>query len=306
MSDPAAPTPLIDRPALARRRARAARAPELFLQDHVAEGLLDRLAEVNRSFTAPAVVTAWPQVWEGRLPGARIVPDDEVLELEPGAHDLVLHALALHWANDPVGQIIQCRRALRPDGLFLGAAFGGQTLAELRAALGQAEIAVTGGLSPRIAPMGEVRDVGALLQRAGLALPVADVETTRVTYADPFALMRDLRAMGESNALTARLRRPTRRAVMMEAARLYAQAYGQPDGRVAATFETIHLAGWAPDESQPQPLRPGSAAQRLADALGTDERPAGETASGAGAGRTGTGTGTRAGIGTGTGDKAPD
>jgi SAM-dependent methyltransferase len=171
------------------------------------------------------VVTAFPDLWQQRLPQARIVADDEVLDLTPGAHDLVIHALCLHWANDPVGQLVQCRRALRPDGLFLGVLFGGQTLAELRACLAQAEAAVTGGLSPRVLPMGEIRDLGGLLQRAGFALPVADAATRTVTYADPLRLMADLRAMGEGNALSQRLRRPTRRAVFAQAAELYAQTH---------------------------------------------------------------------------------
>lgn len=165
---------LTDRTALEAHRARARRNPALFLQEAAADDIKDRLAVVNRTFTAPAIVTTEPALWQSRIPGATCVPDAPVLQLEEGAHDLLIHALALHWADDPVGQLIQCRRALKPDGLFLGVAFGGQTLTELRAALGQAEIEVTGGLSPRVAPMADIRDLGALLQRAGLALPVAD------------------------------------------------------------------------------------------------------------------------------------
>lgn len=268
------PPILTDAAALSRNRARAARAPALFLHERTAEEIEERLNEVNRRFTAPAVVTPFPQLWRGRLPGARILPEAEVLALEPGAHDLVVHALCLHWAVDPVGQIVQARRALRPDGLFLGALFGGQTLAELRAALAQAEAEVTGGLSPRVLPMAEIRDLGALLQRAGLALPVADGVRTEVRYDSALALMRDLRAMGEGNALAGRLRRPTRRAVILRAAAIYAEAWPAPEGRVRATFETIFLTGWAPHDSQQKPLRPGSAVQRLADALGTTERSA--------------------------------
>ena len=262
---------LTDLAALARNRARAARDPALFLHALVADEVQDRLAEVNRTFTDIAVVTPWPQVWDGRLPGARLVPDAEVLDLDPGAHDLVIHALALHWANDPVGQIIQCARALRPDGLFMGVLFGGQTLAELRAALAEAEAAVTGGLSPRVLPMGEIRDLGALLQRAGLALPVADAQGHRVSYRDALHLMRDLRAMGETNALAGRLRRFTGRAVLLRAAALMAAHFPEPDGRIRATFETVFLTGWKPHDSQQKPLRPGSAAVRLADALRTTE-----------------------------------
>lgn len=216
-------------------------------------------------------MTGFPEVWQGRLSNATIVRDDEVLQLDPGAHDLVIHALALHWANDPVGQLIQLRHALRSDGLCLTLSFGGQTLAELRAALAQAEAEVCGGLSPRILPMGEIRDLGALLQRAGFALPVADSVPLTASYETPIHLMRELRAMGEGNALAARLRHPTRRAVLLRAAEIYVDTFAAPDGRVPATFEIITLTGWAPDDSQPQPLRPGSASHRLAEALGTKE-----------------------------------
>jgi len=266
-------TPLTDRAALARNRARAARAPALFLHAEAADEIEERLAEVNRRFTHPAVVTPFAKFWQARLPWAKIISDDEMLDLAPGAHDLVIHALCLHWANDPVGQLVQCRRALRPDGLFLGVLFGGQTLAELRACLAEAEVAQTGGLSPRVLPMGEIRDLGGLLQRAGLALPVADSVTRSVTYADAGHLMADLRAMGEGNALAQRLRRPTGRRLLAQAAARYGAAYPADGGRVRATFEMIFLAGWAPDPSQQQPLRPGSAMRRLADVLGGAEPP---------------------------------
>ncbi len=258
---------LFDRAALLRHRARAARSPALFLHETVADEIEDRLAEVNRTFMSPAVVTAWPELWSRRMPQARIVPDDETLDLAPATHDLVIHALSLHWAEDPVGQLVQCRRALKPDGLMIAALFGGETLSELRAALTAAETAVTGGLSPRVAPMGEIRDLGGLLQRAGLALPVADGTPLTVSYPTPFHLMHDLRAMGETNAVAARLRRPTGRAVLAEAARLYAETHAQPDGRVPATFEVITLTGWAPSADQPQPKRRGSATHSLEEAL---------------------------------------
>jgi SAM-dependent methyltransferase len=265
---------MTDRAALTAHRARARKGdgPALFLHAAARDEIHDRLAMVKRTFTAPAVVTGFPEAWDGFGP-ARIVPDQDTLDLKPQAHDLVIHALALHWAEDPVGQLIQCRRALRPDGLLLAVTLGGQTLTELRAALGRAEIEVTGGLSPRVAPMGEIRDLGALLQRAGLALPVADNWPLTVHYRSAFHLMQDLRAMGETNALDARLRGPTRRTVLSRAAALYADSHGGPDGRIPATFEFVALTGWAPDDSQPQPLRPGSASRRLADALGTEENP---------------------------------
>jgi len=276
---------LTDRTALGRFRARAVRGgfgpPADFLHREAAAEIKERLAEVNRTFTRPAVVTGWPALWAGLgadlFPdapgGARIVADDPVLALEPGAHDLVVHAMALHWACDPLGQLIQARRALAPDGLMLAVAPGGRTLAALRACLAEAEAALTGGLSPRVLPMAEIRDLGALLQRAGLALPVADSLALEVSYADAWALMRDVRAMGEGNALAARHRRPTPRGLFEAAAQAYAAACPAPDGRVAARFELIFLTGWAPHPEQPQPLRPGSAQTRLAEALGAREMP---------------------------------
>lgn len=261
---------MTDLATLARHRARAT-SKGMFLHQAAADEIQDRLELVNKSFKATAIVTGFPEFWVAHLPDAVTTPTDEVLNLDQGAYDLVVHAMALHWANDPVGQLIQCKRALRGDGLFLSAAFGGQTLHELRACLGQAEAAVSGGISPRVAPMAELRDMGALLQRAGFALPVADVLSLRVEYDDAWHLMRDLRTMGETNALEARLRRPTARKMLEHAADLYQRHFATDQGRIIASFDLIFLTGWAPDESQPKPLRPGSAKQRLADALRTDE-----------------------------------
>ncbi|WP_170418244.1 methyltransferase domain-containing protein [Ruegeria atlantica] len=261
---------LFDRPTLVRRRARA-KDEALFLQRAAVDEVQDRLSMVNKTFTAPAIVTPFAHIWRDVLPGAEITADDEVLLLNPGAHDLVIHSMALHWANDPVGQLIQCHRALRPDGLLLVVCLGGETLHELRAALGQAEVEVTGGLSPRIAPMAELRDLGGLLQRAGLALPVADSARLTAEYRDLIHLMHDLRAMGEANSLSGRLKQPTKRQVFARAQQLYADNFQTPDRRLTATYELICLTGWSPDESQPKPLRPGSAKARLADALGTKE-----------------------------------
>ncbi|MCR9124970.1 MAG: methyltransferase domain-containing protein [Rhodobacteraceae bacterium] len=260
---------LFDRSALSRNRARAGHDP--FLHRLAVDEVEDRLTMVNRTFTSMAVVTPFAGLWTSRFADAVCVPDDETLGLGVGEHDLVVHAMALHWANDPVGQLIQCCRALRPDGLLLAICLGGQTLTELRQALSQAEIAETGGLSPRIAPMGEIRDLGGLLQRAGLALPVADSVVITAEYHDLLHLMRDLRAMGETNALSERLRRPTRRAVIARAAALYDAGFRTPRGTLPASFEIVTLTGWAPADSQPRPLRPGSAQQRLADALATQE-----------------------------------
>ncbi len=226
---------------------------------------------MKRRFSAPAVVTGWPEVWAGALPGTKIVEDAEILDLEVGAHDLVIHGMALHWADDAVSQLIQARRALKPDGLFLAMLPGGQTLSELRTALAAAEAMLRGGLSPRVVPMAEIRDLGALLQRAGFALPVADSICHRVTYSGLPELMRDLRAMGEANAMAARSRYITCRSIFTEAERHYRDTFSDSDGRLIATFEIIYLTGWAPDPGQPTPLRPGSATQRLADALNVTE-----------------------------------
>jgi len=268
---------LTDRPALLRNRARACRLPghaaAMFLHRLALADVQERLHEVNKTFTAPAVVTGFPDFWAQALPGARVVADAEVLALTPGAHDLVLHAMALHWANDPVGQLVQCRRALGADGLCLAVLAGGQSLHELRSALAAGESRVTGGLSPRVLPMGEIRDLGGLMQRAGFALPVADSVTQRVEYGSFAALSADLRAMGETNALAARRRRFLSRQVLAETVRAYRESFATAEGRLRATFELVFLTGWAPHEGQQQPLRPGSARHRLADALGVPELP---------------------------------
>lgn len=261
---------LFDRPALDAHRARACRAasePDLFLHNIARDDVQDRLLMVNRTFRSIAIVTPYPTVWAPHFPEAVIVRDDETLDLAEARFDLVIHALCLHWADDPVGQLIQCRRALKQDGLCLAILLGGQTLGELRAVLSQAETSITGGLSPRVAPMAEIRDLGGLLQRAGLTLPVADAVVQTADYRDMTHLMHDLRAMGETNALAGRLRHPTRRAVFDMAAALYQQSFATPDGRIAASFEFVCLTGWSPSGNQPKPLRPGSATARLADAL---------------------------------------
>ncbi len=268
---------LTDRAALMRQRARAdAAGPALFLHESALGEVQDRISMVNKAFTAPAIITGWPTPWRVAFPEATIIADEPTLVLEPETHDLIIHAMALHWSDDPVGQLIQARRALKPDGLFLGVMAGGTTLHQLRASLAQAESEVTGGLSPRIAPTGEVRDLGGLLQRAGLALPVVDSVPLTASYADMTALMHDLRAMGEGNAMQARPRHFTRRALFERAAQIYADAFGDGAGRIIATYDLIFLTGWAPHASQQQPLRPGSATTRLADALNTKETPLGD------------------------------
>ena len=260
------PRRLTDRTALMRHRARA---QDPFLHRLARDEAQDRLSLVNRSFTKMAVVTPFPDLWSGT--GALCVPDDEHLSLDPEAHDLVIHAMALHWADDPVGQLIQCRRALEPDGLLLAILPGGRSFQELRAVLAHAETELLGGLSPRVLPMADIRDLGGLMQRSDLALPVADSDVLTLTYRDLPHLVADLRDSGETNALEARQRSATPRALFARAQQLYAEGFAAPDGRLTATLELITLTGWAPGPNQPRPLRPGSATERLADALNTKE-----------------------------------
>lgn len=287
MSDP---TPLFDT-ALIRRRLVRARAGGYagFLMERVLDDVEDRLAAVTRPFplaldlASPTPVLADRLRGMGRVgrlvrmspvpePEADCVGDAEALPFGAGAgFDLAVSALALQHVNDLPGVLVQLRRALKPDGLFLGCLLGGATLTELRQAFLQAESETEGGASPRVAPVAELRDLGGLLQRAGFALPVVDSDTIRVRYADPFALMRDLRAMGLTNALTDRRRTPLRRATLMRAAAIYAERFSDSDGRLRATFEVLWLSGWVPHESQQKPLRPGTAQTRLAEALGTAE-----------------------------------
>ncbi len=267
--------PLFDLSALAHQRQRqhSARTFAGFLHEQAVNEIKDRLSLVNKSFTATGIVSAVPEIWHSAFAEAKHVPDDETLAFEPEAHDLILHGLVLHWANDPLGQLLQCRRALKPDGLFMATLFGGTTLHQLRASFAQAESDLYGGLSPRVAPMGEIRDLGALLQRAGFALPVADSVPLTVSYETPLHLMRDLRAMGETNVLTDRPRSFLPKALLHRACEIYQDSFAAPDGRVLATFDMVFLIGWAPAPDQPQPLRPGSAKTRLADFLGAKETP---------------------------------
>ncbi|WP_338549581.1 methyltransferase domain-containing protein [Roseovarius phycicola] len=264
---------MTDQNALERNRRRASKNMATFLHETAADELKDRLEFVKKAFTKSAIVSACPAVWRKVFDQGLHVLASETLNLDECSHDLVIHAISLHWANDPVGQLIQARRALKPDGLFLAVFFGGRTLHELRNSLAQAETEITGGLAPRIVPMGDIRDLGALLQRGGYALPVSDVVSLSVSYATPFDLMHDLRAMGEANAMHDRLRHFSRRDVFLRACEIYADTYSGEDGRVRATFELVVLTGWAPGPGQPQALRPGTATSRLADALGTNELP---------------------------------
>jgi len=292
---------VFDRRALRLRRERAAGAGGgEFLFVEAAERLAERLEDINRVFPraldlgcrdglmARAIaarggivdlVQADPAPgFAARVGGLRLAADPEILPFAAASFDVVLSALALHWVNDLPGALVQLRQALKPDGLLLASMLGGETLTELRQALIDAEIAEEGGLSPRVSPFADSRDLGGLLQRAGFALPVVDSDRIIATYPDALALMRELRAMGESNAVVERRRGVTRRATLLRAAALYAERFGQADGRIPATFEIITLTGWAPHASQPKPLRPGSATSRLATALDGEEKSAGETA----------------------------
>ena len=206
-------------------------------------------------------------------PGPRLVVDEERLPFAPESLDLIVSTLALHWTNDLVGALIQIRRALRPDGLFIGAFLGGASLTELRQCLLEAESALTGGAALRVSPFADGYDGAGLLQRAGFALPVSDVDRVTVRYGNPLRLLADLRAMGETNVLLDRSRRPLTRSVLMRAMALYQERFAGLDGKVPASFEIITVTGWAPHESQQKPLKPGSARMRLADALGVAEQP---------------------------------
>jgi SAM-dependent methyltransferase len=283
---------IFDRTLLRRRRLRAmALGPATFLLDRVAGDMADRLAAVLRKFDVAAdLATPGATVWTalgqlgsvGRIisadvaDGPEVVADAAALPFGDATLDLVVSALALQFVNDLPGVLIQIRRALKPDGLFLAALAGGETLTELRQSFAEAESDIEDGVSPRVAPFADLRDLGALLQRAGFALPVTDTDRVTVRYDNVFALMHDLRRMGATNALIARRRTPLRRATLLRMAGIYESRFADADGRVRATFEIVWVSGWAPHPDQQRPLKPGSAKTRLADALGSREISAGE------------------------------
>jgi SAM-dependent methyltransferase len=297
-----AESPIIfDRALLRQRRRRAAAlGPATFLLERATHDLADRLAAVLRRFAlavdlgtpGDAVRAALGQLESvGRIVAADAVPgsspgetfvaaDAEALPFGDATLDLVVSALALQFVNDLPGVLVQIRRALKPDGLFLAALIGGETLHELRLSFAAAEAEIEGGVSPRVAPFADLRDLGALLQRAEFALPVTDVDRVTVRYDSAFGLMHDLRRMGATNALVARRRTPLKRATLLRMAEIYSQRFADNDGRVRATFEIVWLSGWAPHPDQQQPLKPGSAKARLADALGAREISTGEKAGG--------------------------
>jgi SAM-dependent methyltransferase len=291
---PPTPPQVFDRALLRARLARALGAGGTnFLLARLADDFSDRLATVTRSFAAALdlgtpgpqlaaalgglptlqqIVRAAPlQQALGTGPWNGLVCDEEALPFAAESFDLVVSALALQSVNDLPGTLVQIRRSLKPDGLFVACLLGGQTLSELRTAWAIAEEETLGGVSPRVAPFADVRDMGGLLQRAGFALPVTDLDPLIVRYDHMFALMHDLRAIGATNALSGRSRRPLRRTTLLRAADVYAELFSDADGRMRATFEIVWLSGWAPHESQQKPLKPGSASMRLADALQTKE-----------------------------------
>jgi SAM-dependent methyltransferase len=242
-----------------------------FLLDRVAEDFSDRLQPVMRDFADVADVLTPGGL---RLPDrfksvmqVELESDSEALPLQPVSLDLAVSALALQFVNDLPGVLAQIRRALKPDGLLLAAMIGGDTLTELRQSFAAAEAECEGGVSPRVAPFADLRDIGSLLQRAGLALPVTDVDRVVVRYDNAFALMADLRRMGATNILHERRHTPTRRATMLRMAQIYAERFADPDGRLRATFDIVWLSAWAPHESQPKPLKPGSAKVSLEEAV---------------------------------------
>ena len=282
---------VFDRALVRRHRDRAAPGfgAHDFLFAEVAERLLERLSMVRRSFPraldlgchdgATGRMAVLPKRIETlvssdlapglarRAGGLAVAADEEFLPFADASFDLVISNLSLHWVNDLPGALIQVRRVLRPDGFFVAAMLGGDTLVELRRCLMDAELALAGGVSPRLSPFVGLQDAGYLLQRAGFALPVVDAETVTVTYPDLFRLLQDIRGMGETNAVERRSRTPVRRALFWEAAKRYAETYAEADGRIPATFEIVYLAGWAPDASQQRPLRPGTGQAPLAEFL---------------------------------------
>lgn len=285
-----APTPF-DRALLHRRRLRAHAKAEPgadFLLQNVAEDLVDRLSLVQRRFAVGVDLAGYSGQLASRLAaggqvdrilrierdesllgsgGEVVVADEEMLPLADESVDLVISALSLHLTNDTPGAFVQVRRALKPDGLFLAALLGGDTLNELRASLLAAEAELSGGASPRVAPFADMRDIGSLLQRTGFALPVIDLDRLTVRYDTIFHLMRDLRAMGMTNMLDARSRRPATRGLFLRAGEIYAERFADPDGRLRATFDIVYVSGWRPHDSQQKPLKPGSAKMSLAEAL---------------------------------------
>jgi SAM-dependent methyltransferase len=278
---------IFDRKLLRLRQARArALGPETFLIDRVAEELGERLSAVLRQFERAADVGTPTDAVRRALAASgkvaavygadSVIADEEALPFADGSLDLVVSALSRQFVDDLPGTLIQIRRALKPDGLLLAALLGGDTLIELREAFAQAEAEIEGGVSPRVAPFADVRVLGALLQRAGFALPVVDSDRLTVRYDSVFDLMKDLRRMGATNTLSERRRTPLKRATLAKMAEIYAKRFADADGRLRATFEVAWLSGWAPHESQQKPLKPGTATQRLADALGAKEISSGE------------------------------
>jgi SAM-dependent methyltransferase len=275
MATPANAPVLFDRTLLRARQDRARRQGEVtFLLDRVAEDMADRISAVKRDFADVADIWTPGDVLRApladRFKSVRRINLDsasEVLPLQPESLDLAVSALAFQFVNDLPGVLAQVRRALRPDGLLLAAFPGGDTLTELRQSFAAAEAECEGGVSPRVAPFADLRDIGHLLQRAGLALPVTDVDRIVVRYDNAFALMRDVRGMGATNILLERRRTPTRRATMLRMAQIYAERFADADGRIRATFDIVWLSAWAPHESQPKPLRPGSAKASLEAAV---------------------------------------
>jgi SAM-dependent methyltransferase len=271
---PTAPV-LFDRSLLKRRQDRARKlGPVTFLLDRVVEDFGDRLQAVMRNFADAADIWTPGGLLRAPIVGrfksvtrVDLLSDSETLPLQPASVDLAVSALAFQFVNDLPGVLTQIRRALRPDGLLLAAMIGGDSLTELRQAFAVAEAECEGGVSPRVAPFADLRDVGGLLQRAGFALPVTDVDSLVVRYDNAFALMDDLRRMGATNVMIERRRTLTRTPTMLRMSEIYAQRFSDPDGRIRATFDIIWLSGWAPHESQPKPLKPGSARASLEEAV---------------------------------------
>ena len=265
------PNILVDNKALEMNRNRAIGRDQYFLHELAIAEIKDRLSSINRDFQSIAIVSGLSTPWGRAFPKATIIQDRENLNLADGKYDLIIHGMALHWANDPVGQLIQARLALKNDGLMIAVCLGGTTLHELRNVFIEAETKLFGGIHPRFMPLAEIRDLGSLMQRAGFALPVADSTITECLYNGFYKILHDLRAMAETNVLIDRTKYFSRRGLFKYASELYEKKFSRPDKMVSATYEHIYLTGWAPDPSQQKPLSPGSAQARLADALRSKE-----------------------------------
>jgi hypothetical protein len=260
---------ITDRKSLKKNRTRVLKSKRGYFALHkiAIKEIEERLQDINRSFQKIAIITAYPKIWTSLFPDAFFLNDSDTLDFGLEKYDLIIHAMSLHWSDDPVGQLIQCKNMLIKDGLFLAVFFGGKTIHELNYSFSKAEAKISEGISPRFMPMGEIRDLGNLLQRAGFGLPVADSISKKYSYKSILTLMHDIRRMGETNVLLLRKKTFTQSKIINEMIKIYSENFKQRDNTFLATFELIFLTGWAPSDNQPKPLRPGSVKVNLSKLL---------------------------------------